>query len=83
MAPLVSSSTALGRALRDARRAQGLTQNQVAERAGIGQPTLSNVERGVSSVTLSTLLRILAVLRLELRLEERPDDAATGPWEDA
>ena len=71
MRTLVQSQKALGRAVRDARRRQGLTQRNVAEKAGIGQPTVSNVERGTQSVTLDTLLRILSTLRLELIIQDR------------
>lgn len=44
---------------------------QVADAAGVGQPTISSVERGITSVSLSTLLRILSALGLELVLQER------------
>lgn len=80
MPTLVQSSEALGRALRDARRRKGLTQRDVARSARIGQPTVSNVERGVLSVSLSTLLRILAVLDLELLVQDRPEGAILPPW---
>lgn len=57
------------------------TQKQVADLAGIGQPTLSNVERGATRVSLPTLLRILAVLRLELVLRDRGSTGPSDPWE--
>jgi HTH-type transcriptional regulator/antitoxin HipB len=68
---VVQSSATLGRALRDRRRARGLTQSAAAEQAGIGQPTLSNIERGVTHPSLETLLPLLAVLELELVLQPR------------
>jgi HTH-type transcriptional regulator / antitoxin HipB len=80
MPVLVPSPLALGRALRDARRRKGLTQKQVAELAAVGQPTVSNVERGVISVSLDTLVRILAALGLELALEERRSAPGASPW---
>ena len=76
----VRSSSALGRSLRGARRGKGLTQAQLAERAGIGQPTVSNVERNAGNVSLDTLLRILAALGLELGLHERASQGAAAPW---
>lgn len=57
--------------MRDARRRNELTQADLAEAAGVTQPTISNVERGTASVSLGTLLRVLAVLRLELILQDR------------
>jgi HTH-type transcriptional regulator/antitoxin HipB len=67
----ILSPAALGRALRDARRGRRWSQGQLAERAGVAQPTISNVERGQSAVSLSTLLRVLAALELEMVLQAR------------
>ena len=80
MSNRVLSPLALGRALREARRSKGLTQVQVAELAGVGQPTVSNVERGMISVSLDTLIRILAALGLELALQERASTTSGAPW---
>jgi len=79
MERLILSSAALGRALRDARREQGLTQVELAERAGIAQPTISNAERG-AGIHLDTLFSMLAVLGLELLVRPRPEQLGT-PWE--
>jgi len=78
MQTLVLSPTSLGRALRDARLAKKLTQGQLAERAGTTQPTVSSIERGISSVSLDTLLRILAALRLELILQSRGQEPSNA-----
>ena len=77
----MQSATALGRALRDNRRGKRLTQQQLAELSGVAQATISNVERGVSSVTLPTLLRILAALQLELILQGRDASDAVSAWQ--
>ena len=82
MRTLVQSPAALGRAVRDARRDQHLTQVELAKRAGIAQPTVSNVERGASSVSIETLLRILAVLKLELLLQTRQPVDIAAHWQD-
>lgn len=81
MVIVVQSAKALGRALRDARRDGGLTQQQLATLTGIAQPTISNIERGVSSASLDTLLRILAALRLELVLQPRKQDDLASHWQ--
>lgn len=44
----------------DARTASGLSQEEVAVRAGTSRPTLSAYERGHRNPTLSTLERVLA-----------------------
>lgn len=44
------------------RKLQGLTAEQVCQRAGISRPTLRKVENGDPSVTMETLLNILRAL---------------------
>jgi transcriptional regulator with XRE-family HTH domain len=51
-----------GRHLRELRLARGLTQAQVAERCGTMVPVISNLERGVTVPTLSTLLHLATAL---------------------
>ena len=50
MQPLISA----------ARRTSGLSQSEVARRAGTSRPTLSSYEHGHRSPTLETLIRLLA-----------------------
>lgn len=83
MRTLVQSPTALGRALRDARRQKGLTQRQLANLAGIAQPTVSNVERGFCGASLSTMMRVLAALDLEMVLQSRQSGDLAAQWQDA
>lgn len=49
---------AIGRQLRQLRKAHGLTQPQLAQITGIGQSEISRIERGASNPTAETL-RIL------------------------
>jgi transcriptional regulator with XRE-family HTH domain len=46
--------------LRASRRASGLTQGALAQRAGTSQPEISTIERGKKSPTMDTLERLLA-----------------------
>jgi HTH-type transcriptional regulator/antitoxin HipB len=81
---LVQSPAAFGRALRDARQLEKLTQQQLAELSGVAQSTISNVERGVMRrVSLDTLLRLLAALRLELVVQPRWVEDEAPPNENA
>ncbi|MBI3295113.1 MAG: helix-turn-helix transcriptional regulator [Deltaproteobacteria bacterium] len=48
------------------RRQAGLTQTQMAKRAGTSQPTIAAYEGGTKSPTLSTLQNLAASLGLEL-----------------
>lgn len=83
MVTFLNSTALLGRAIHDARRARGLSQASLAERAGVTQATVSNIERDVTPPGLDTVLRLLAVLRLELFVQPRPDRAPDAPWETA
>jgi HTH-type transcriptional regulator / antitoxin HipB len=77
----VLSVQAMGRALRDARRERGWTQAELAERSGVAQPTVSNVERAANAVSLDTLLRLLAVLELELAVRPRASNDLAAIWD--
>jgi len=53
------------------RESHGLTQAELAERCGIDQADISRVERGSTSPTAKTLLRIAEALDAEVRLVPR------------
>ncbi|MDN5917972.1 MAG: helix-turn-helix domain-containing protein [Pseudonocardia sp.] len=55
-----------GHLLATSRRAAGLSQDELAARAGTSRPTLSSYEHGHRSPTLATAARILAVAGYEL-----------------
>ena len=48
-----------------ARRAAGITQAQLAEKAGLGRGTIQRIEAGVADPRVDTLLAISRVLGLE------------------
>jgi y4mF family transcriptional regulator len=50
------------------RKASCLTQNQLAAFAGVGKTVIFDLEHGKSTVRLDTLLKILAVLNIELTI---------------
>ena len=58
--------------IRAARTRHGLTQAQVARRAGTTQTAISRLERGDRSPTAETLRRLLLVIGEELDLRSRP-----------
>jgi HTH-type transcriptional regulator/antitoxin HipB len=61
----------LGQTLRAARKAQGLTQAELAARAGVWQRTVSNIETSASGAKADTIFDLLAALDLELRIVPR------------
>ena len=69
--------SALGRAVRAARKAAGLTQLELAELAEIGKSAVFDIEKGKVNVQMSTLLKVLRVLHIELRIELPINLAAT------
>ena len=66
----------LGRELRKAREAAGLTQEQVAAKAKITREYVSHLERGQYSPTVDVLMRVCAAIgthawQMLRRVEER------------
>ena len=61
----------LGNALRHARKAQGLTQDGLAARAGLWQRTVLTIETGAGGARLDTIFDLLAALDLEIHIVPR------------
>ena len=68
------------RMLARARREQGISQAQLAERCGTDQAVISRIERGVVSPSLDTLWRVSAGLGMRpvLRFEAMSEPAKPG-----
>ena len=73
----IRNSKQLGAALQRERKRQGLTQTQLAEKAGLRQQTISAVEGGKRRSELQVIFDIMTALGLELSLGAR--DAQTLP----
>lgn len=65
---VLQSPLSIGAAVRQARRAHGLTQTQLAGLAGTGLRFISELERGKPSVVLDKTLAVLAVLGLQVQI---------------
>lgn len=61
-----------GRDLRVARRRAGLTQQQLADRLGITQPYVSQVERGERNLTLSAVAAFVVAVGCTYAIELIP-----------
>ncbi len=70
----MASETYSRHLIRMARRQAGLTQTQLAERAGTSQAAVSAYESGRRSPSVDTLCRILAVAGFEVRMRLTPPD---------
>lgn len=58
-------------AIRDVRKAKGLTQGELALVSGVSERTVHVVEHGKETVQLAGLLRIVEALDLEVVVRER------------
>ena len=64
-----ASPQALGRLLQQSRLAQGLSQQQVAERLGISQSYVSELESGKTSLALMRIFEIMRLTGMTLQAE--------------
>ena len=60
------------RLIRDARRAAGITQRELAELAGTAQPAVAAYESGARTPSLATLERLLGACEHDVELVARP-----------
>jgi transcriptional regulator with XRE-family HTH domain len=67
--------------LKELRMQAGLTQQQLAEKAGVGQRTISHLEQGVQEPVWSTLLALADALGVDCTafLEEPAAEPPAGP----
>lgn len=62
----LNSEAALAQAVRAARKDAGLSQQEVADRAGMSRVWVARLEGGEANVTLDSLLRVASVVGMEL-----------------
>lgn len=67
---------ALGQAVHDRRTELGLSQTELARRAGMTQPQISNIEGGDSVLTLPLLTRLAKALDASLTIDLDGDTSA-------
>lgn len=65
--------------LATARREAGLTQQQLAERAGTSQPAVARLEAGGGSPSLATVERLVGAAGFDLRIELVPRPTHRDP----
>jgi y4mF family transcriptional regulator len=68
----IQTSRAFGSAVRRARKDQGLSQADLAARAGVGRPWLSELETGKRTAELGRALSVLSALGLALTFVDVP-----------
>ena len=65
--PMARLEQQFGKKLRELRRAGGLTQEQLAEKASVSYQAISNIERGVTGPSFATLASIARALKIRPR----------------
>lgn len=70
--PSITDTKTFGHQVREARRALGLRQEDVALASGVGVRFVGDLERGKRTVQLDRALRVAAAVGLEVRLDDRP-----------
>ncbi|ODV41061.1 XRE family transcriptional regulator [Cupriavidus sp. UYMMa02A] len=68
--------------LKEFRKQAGLTQAEVAARMGVSQQTLSALERNPEAASAARLMRLLAVLGVELVLRKSESSDHVEPLAD-
>jgi transcriptional regulator with XRE-family HTH domain len=74
IAPFGPRPTVAGSLLTSARIRTGLSQRQLAEKAGVAHSTVARIEAGHMDPSFGTLARILASVDLEVRTQLAPLD---------
>jgi HTH-type transcriptional regulator/antitoxin HipB len=73
----IQTSKAFGSAVRRVRKDRGLSQAELAARAGVGRPWLSELETGKRTAELGRALSVLSALDLAVTFV--PQSGADGP----
>ena len=68
---IIRQAIQLGNLVRERRKALGLTQAALADKVGLRQATISQIETGSNSTRIDTLLRVIAMLDMDLTIGPR------------
>ncbi|MCZ2203684.1 type II toxin-antitoxin system Y4mF family antitoxin [Bartonella sp. A5(2022)] len=61
----------LSHLVRNARKEQGLTQEQLAVASGVGVRFIRDLERGKESCQIGKILHVLAMLGLDIQIDDK------------
>ena len=77
----ITSAQGLAQALQNQRKSKQLSQQQVAELAGVKQSTISAFENAPDGSKLETLFKLLAAMNLELEVRARNAPTIKQEWD--
>ncbi|WLI78852.1 helix-turn-helix domain-containing protein [Kosakonia sp. H02] len=78
----ITSPEQLAIFLKDARKKEKLPQDQLAEKVGLRQETISKFENSPAKTQVETLFKILSAMNMELHLEKRSENSTTQAWKE-
>lgn len=70
----VTDITSLGALVKQVRKSQGLTQEQLAAACGLGRRFIVELERGKPTSHIGKVLQVLSALGLSLHVADRKGD---------
>ena len=76
MSQIVRLPRQLGALIQSARQKRGLSQQQLASLIGKRQKTISAIENGSDGTKFDTLLRVIAILDLDMQIVPRRKDGS-------
>ena len=74
---LTRNASEIGQLIRETRNQQKLSQRELASRAGVHQPKISEIERGKATAHIGIVLRILSALDLDVHIGSGPTGSDT------
>lgn len=74
----IQTTRAFGAAVRRARKDRGMTQAELAAKAGVGRPWLSELETGKRTAELGRALSVLSALDVAVTFVPAPKPHASG-----
>lgn len=66
---IVESIEIISNSLKEYRKAKGLTQQDIADLAGVSRKAINELEQGKDTIQFKIVLKVLAVTDLELTLQ--------------
>lgn len=78
--PLITTSKQIGIALSARRKSLALSQAQTAQKLGLSQNRLSELETHPETMTVDQLLALCGVLGLEIQMSERGAAKHKAEW---
>lgn len=63
------SASEIAKMIRYHRKQSGLSQQALAQIAGVGKTVIFDIEKGKETVRLNTLLKVLDVLNIQMKFE--------------